>query len=148
LPPFLESLIDKAVSIDFIVEKLDIHDYENENYKSLKYSLEFSGVNILYERKVISKIAPVVPTVQYLFGFPPVDGLCIFTQNKIHKKILCGDEFSKIFQNSTSCVHKLQYLLVEKDRFRVWSYFPLDPENNNLKDYELTLEMRKTLFTN
>ncbi|MHA1338976.1 MAG: hypothetical protein ACTSRZ_12030 [Promethearchaeota archaeon] len=152
LPSFLEDLIDKAVSLDFEVQNLTQEDYKNKNYNSLKYSLEFSGANILYERKVISRLAPVIPSVQYLFGFSPLEGLCIFTSNKVHKKMLCNNEsFGDIVRASISFVHKLQYLLVEQNRFNVWFYIPLNPEkikNDSNEENRLTLEMRKILFTN
>ncbi|MBD3349875.1 MAG: hypothetical protein GF364_00135 [Candidatus Lokiarchaeota archaeon] len=142
----METQIDKAVSIDFEVKKLSSEDLTNENYKSLKFSLEFSGITILYERKVLSNKAPVIPDIQYLFGFEPVDGLCIFAKNKVHKEVLCDGKLFQVLRNSNSFVHSLQYLLVESDEFNVWSYLPLIAELKDDSNTASTLELRTKLF--
>jgi len=148
IPKFLERMIDDAVSVDFTVEPLKDLDLQNEMYKLMKYSLEFSNVDILYERKVISNLAPVIPKIQYLFGFRPVDGLCILTKNKKHKEVLCDGELFEIIRTSTSLIHSLMYLLVEQTQFNVWSYLPLDKDNPDLNDEKQNLELRRKLFTN
>lgn len=145
LPQFLEAKIDQAVALDFDLAPISDKDFENEQYSNLKYSLEFSGVQIMYERKVVSRQAPVIPRVQYLFGFPPIEGLCIFSKNKIHKEALCNGKLAEVHRQSTSFVHYLQYLLVEQDEFNVWSYLPLDPDF--MDQEELSLKMRTTLFS-
>jgi hypothetical protein len=149
IPEFLERMIDEAVSADFTIEPLKETDFQNETYKLMKYSLEFySAVDVLYERKVVSNLAPVIPKVQYLFGFRPVEGLCILTKNRKHKEVLCDGELFEIIRTSTSLIHSLMYLLVEQSQFNVWSYLPLDKENSNINDDKESLELRRKLFTN
>lgn len=134
--------------MDFKVLKLTDGDRYNENYDSIKYSLEFSGVTILYERKVLSDKFPVIPRVQFLFGFSPVEGLCIFAKNKFHKEVLCDGKLFEMVQQSTNLIHSIQYLLIEPENFNVWSYLPMAPNDENASDLSVGLELRRKLFTN
>lgn len=114
----------------------------------MKYSLEFSGVTILYERKVLSEKFPVIPKVQFLFGFTPIEGLCIFTKNKLHKEVLCDGKLFEMVRQSTNFVHSIQYILVEEEKFNVWSYLPMAINDDNSSDLSIGIELRRKLFTN
>lgn len=149
LPKSIIEMIDTAVSNDFKIENLTEDDYNNEIYKMMKDSLEFSNIHILYERKVISNIhrAPIIPEVQYLFGFTPVDGLCILAKNKQHKEVLCNGQLFSIIRESTCLIHSIMYLLVNKKKFEVWSYLPMETDSGfNTCHSDTGIKLRTKLF--
>ena len=80
----LENLIDKAVSSDFIIYEIKDEDKLNDSYKALEFTLSFNNINIEYVKKVESQKFPVIPKFQYLFGFFPKEGLCIYVNKKEH----------------------------------------------------------------
>lgn len=147
LPIFLEKMIDNAVSFDFRVEKISNEDLDNEMYQLMKQSLEFSNISIIYERRVLSAQYPVIPKIQYLFGFRPVDGLCLLTSNKKHKEVLCDGELFEIIRNSPSFIHSIMYLLIEQNKFQVWSYLPSDRNINEIEMGYQSLRLRRKLFS-
>ena len=127
LPHYLERMIDEAIEQDFVdVLRLSPHDRQNDMYKAIKFSFDAGHVEILYERKVVSadKASHVIPHKQFLFGFRPTDGLCIFSQKKSHKEMLCDGPIREL---ATQCplTQSLQYVLVPWDQFKVWSYIPI-----------------------
>lgn len=146
LPKELEHLIDEAISRDFQVLPVTEEDRKNDMFKALKFALGYSHTTILYERKVISDKAPVIPRVQFVFGFRPTEGLCIFADKKEHKEMLCD---SPIRELSKVCflTQSLQYVLVEADKFRVWSYIPVCCCGDTCPAKTRDLEMRKSLFS-
>ncbi|MHA1820357.1 MAG: hypothetical protein ACTSU2_15085 [Promethearchaeota archaeon] len=148
LPAFIEESIEKAVNIDFKVKTLEREDLKNPNLNALLESLEMSRIKVLYKRKVISRYHsdPIVPKVQYLVGFRPADGLCLYTENKIHKEILCDGMLSELSKNSANPVHALYYLLMEAEVFRIWCYVPYVEEDGSMQE-NLGLEMRIKLFS-
>ena len=116
-------------------------------YKAIKFAFMQSHTPILYERKVLSDKAPVIPAVQFLFGYPPNEsGFCIYTDKQAHKQMLCD---SPIRELSKSCflTQSLQYILVEADNFRVWSYSPVCCSDETCPVKTRDLEMRKSLFS-
>jgi hypothetical protein len=148
LPKALEAMIDQAVAQDFKdgVLKPEPEDLKNDMYKAMKFALECAHVKILYERKVITlNREPFIPKVQYLFGFKPTDGLCIFTQKKAHKIALCD---SPIRELARSCflTQSLMYILVEAKEFRVWSYVPVCCSNDTCPQKGRPFGLRKNLF--
>ena len=147
LPIFLEKMIDESVSFDFKIERISIEDQDNEMYQLMKKSLEFSNISVMYERRVISDQYPVIPKIQYLFGFKPVDGLCLLTANKKHKEVLCDGELFEIIRNSTSFIHSIMYLLVEQKKFQVWSYLPSDRNITEIEMGKQSLQLRRKLFS-
>ena len=100
----LEKLIDQAVERDFIVHKISKEDKKNDSYKALEFTLSFNNIEVKYKRKVESEKYPVIPRFQYLFGFYPKDGLCLFVKKKEHKTALCYFFFTNI--HKTSCGYK------------------------------------------
>lgn len=149
LPIYIENLIDEAVSLDFDIYPISDEDRANENFQNFKYSLEISNIEIVYLKKVISKnhAPPIVPKIQYLFGIRPVDGLCIYSNNEIHKKVLCSNEILDLMNSSSSIIHSFMYLIVEHEEFNVWSYIPLDPLSSRVDEQREDLKLRKKLFT-
>lgn len=119
----LENLIDQAVSRDFIIHKINDEDKENDSYKALDFTLSFNNIEKKYERKVESEKYPVIPKYQYLFGFYPEDGLCVYVNKQKHKTALCDGPLEEI-NKSCSLIHSLMYLLVPTDKFEVYSYLP------------------------
>ena len=119
----LENLIDQAVSRDFIVHEISEEDKVNDSYKALQFTLSFNSINIKYKRKVESEKYPIVPKYQYLFGFYPREGLCLFVNKKEHKTALCDGPLDDI-NKTCSLIHSLIYLLVPTDKFEVNSYLP------------------------
>jgi hypothetical protein len=113
----------------------------------MKYSLEFSGVTILYERKVLSEKFPVIPKVQFLFGFTQ-SRVYVFYENKLHKEVLCDGKLFEMVRQSTNFVHSIQYILVEEEKFNVWSYLPMAINDDNSSDLSIGIELRRKLFTN
>lgn len=139
----LEELITKAISRDFIIHPISEDDKENDSYKALKFTLSFNNIEIVYERKVESEKYPVIPRYQYLFGFYPRDGLCVFLNKENHKVAACDGPLEEI-SNSCSLVHSLMYLLVPKERFEVYSYLPACCElncSNSPKSYNLRINL-------
>lgn len=125
----LETLIDKAVSQDFIIHPITEEDKKNDSYKALSFSLKFNNIKIEYARKVESEKYPVIPRYQYLFGFYPQEGLCLYVNKDEHKKALCDGPLEEI-SNTCSLVHSLIYLLVPLNKFEVYSYLPACCELN------------------
>ena len=127
IPTYLENMIDEAVKQDFVdVLHLSDEDLENDMYKAILHSLNSARVELLYERKVISKDTNslVIPHEQFLFGFRPTDGLCIFTQKDAHKEMLCDGPVRELAKECP-LTQSLQYILVPLNDFRVWSYIPV-----------------------
>jgi hypothetical protein len=145
IPKALEQYIDQSISQDFQILPISDEDKENESYKEVHRELKQSWTPILYERKVISDKAPVIPRVQYLLGFPPTDGLCIFAKKIEHKKVLCE---SPVKELAKICVltQTIQYVLVEPDNFTVWGYMPICCCGDNCSAKALDLKLRQTLF--
>jgi len=127
IPKYLEDMVDDAVTQDFLqVQKISNEDRRNETYSSMVYSLQAAGVEILYERVVISedKLSWVIPHKQYLFGFKPTEGLCIFSNKEQHKSMLCDGPIRELAKQCP-LTQSLQYILVPTNEFRVWSYIPV-----------------------
>jgi len=149
LPTYLEDMIDKAIGQDFVeVLHLTPADHEAEVYKAIMYSFLSAHVEILYERIVRStdKESRVIPYEQYLFGFRPTEGLCILTQKKQHKAMLCDGPIRELAKQCP-LTQSLQYVLVPKNQFRVWSYIPIccsDDDTCALKSRPLSI--RRDLF--
>ena len=127
LPPYLEEMIDKSVIQDFVsVNKLSPEDRQNDMYKAIQFSFKSAHIEIVYERKVISsdEHSIVIPREQFLFGFTPTEGLCIFSQKDQHKAMLCDGPIREL---ATACplTQSLQYVLVPLNSFNVWSYIPV-----------------------
>lgn len=139
----LTQLVDKAVSRDFIIHEISEEDRQNDSYKALSFTLTFNKINVEYERKVETTKYPVIPRYQYLFGFRPHEGLCLFVQKKQHKTALCDGPLDDISQ-TCSLIHSLVYLLVPIDRFEVYTYLPACCElncQNSPKQYDLRISL-------
>lgn len=149
IPKYLEDLIDDSVKQDFLeVLPLSPEDRKNDMYKAIKFSFSAGNIDILYERKVISsdKESRVVPHKQFLFGFRPTEGLCIFTQKKQHKEMLCDGPIREL---ATHCflTQSLQYALVPLNEFRVWSYIPVCCNTEDTCPLKTRpLDLRRDLF--
>ena len=140
---YLEDLIDKAVSKDFIIRELSKEDKESDIFKSIIFTLNFSNIIIEYQKKVESINYPVIPRYQFLIGFYPRDGLCLFVKKKEHKKALCDGPLEQI-SKTCSLVHSLIFLLVPIDKFEVYSYLPSCCEincDNSPKQYALRIDL-------
>ena len=139
----LVKLIDKAVSRDFIIHPVSEGDRDTDSYKALVFTLAFNNVNIEYERKVETINYPVIPQFQYLFGFNPKEGLCLFVNKKEHKVALCEGPLEDI-SNKCSLVLSLIYLLIPVNRFEVYTYLPACCElncANSPKQYDLRISL-------
>jgi hypothetical protein len=142
-PDFVE-LIDKAVAKDFIVKEITSDDKNNDFYKSMKFTLDFNKIKILYERKVITHNF-ILPKIQYIFGFRPKEGLCLLVNKKVHKHILCDGPLADL-NDRCLLINGLQFLLVQSDSFKVWSYIPACPCERKCDLDELALELRTRLW--
>lgn len=139
----LEDLIDKAVARDFIIHNLSETDKNNDSYKALSFTLSFNNINIEYERKVETEKYPVIPRYQYLFGFYPHEGLCLFVNKGEHKAALCDGPLEDI-SAKCSLVQSLIFLLVPIDKFEVYTYLPACCElncSNSPKQYDLRINL-------
>ncbi len=139
----LEALIDKAVSRDFIIHRISNDDKKTDSYKALSFTLTFNNIEIQYERKVETIKYPIIPQFQYLFGFNPEEGLCIFVKKEEHKRALCEGPMDEI-SSTCSMVHSLLYLLVPINRFEVYTYLPACCElncANSPKQYDLRINL-------
>ncbi len=141
----LDELIDKAISRDFIIHAVSEEDHQNDSYKALLFTLTFNKIRIQYERKVETTKALKIPKFQYLFGFNPNEGLCVFVNKKEHKRVLCDGPLEEI---SKTCllVHSLVYLLVPTNKFQVYSYYPTCCELNCV-NHPKQYELRTRLYT-
>ncbi len=145
----LEKLIDQAVSRDFIVHEIEEEDKLNDSYKALEFTLSFNNIEIKYKKKVESEKYPIIPKYQYLFGFYPGEGLCLFVNKKEHKTALCEGPLNELNKNC-SLIHSLIYLLVPTNKFEVYSYLPACCEincPNSPKQYDLRIGLYKTKET-
>jgi hypothetical protein len=139
----LESLIDKAVSRDFIIYEITEEDKQKDSFKALEFTLDFNNIHIDYKRKVESERYPIIPRYQYLFGFKPSEGLCLYVNKEEHKKVLCDGPLEEI-SNTCSLIHSLMYFLIPIDRFEVYSYLPACCElncPNSPKQYNLRINL-------
>ncbi len=139
----LLQLIDKAVSQDFTIHEITEEDRLNDSYKALKFTLSFNKIHVKYERKVETDKYPIIPQFQFLFGFDPNDGVCLFVDKERHKSALCDGPLEEI-NNSCSLIHSLMYLLVPIGKFEVYSYLPACCEincPNSPKQYELRIDL-------
>ncbi len=144
LPKEFVDLLDKAVANDFIVKEISEDDKKNDFYKSMKFTLNFNQIKIIYERKVITTQF-ILPRVQYLFGFHPKEGLCLLVNKKVHKKILCDGPLAEL-NEKCFLINSLQFLLVQSDAFKVWSYIPVCPCPETCANTPLALELRTRLY--
>ena len=140
----LEGLIDQAVSRDFILHQISEQDRQNDSYKALEFTLSFNNISIEYKRKVESSKYPVIPRYQYVFGFYPRDGLCLFVNKQEHKKALCNGPLEDI-SSTCSLIHSLIYLIVPVDKFEVYTYLPACCELN-CKNSPNQFNLRISLF--
>lgn len=139
----LEQLINTAVSQDFIIHPITPEDQKTDSYKALAFSLSLNKIKIEYQKKVESEKYPVIPRFQYLFGFYPNEGVCIYVNKKEHKAALCEGPMDQI-SNTCSLIHSLVYLLVPVDRFEVYTYLPACCEincQNSPKQYDLRINL-------
>ena len=139
----LEGLIDKAVSRDFITHEISEEDRKNDSYNALEFTLSFNSINVEYVRKVESEKYPVIPRYQYLFGFTPSEGMCLYVNKEEHKKALCDGPLEDI-SSSCSLIHSLMYLIIPTDKFEVYSYLPACCElncQNSPKQYGLRINL-------
>lgn len=149
IPSYLEKMIDEAIAQDFEeVRKLTEEDRINDMYKAIMFSFNAAHVEVLYERKVISADTHsiVIPHEQFLFGFRPTDGLCIFSQKSQHKAMLCDGPIREL---ATACplTQSLQYVLIPLDTFNVWSYIPVCCSSlDTCAGKTRPLNLRKDLF--
>ena len=151
LPPYLEKMIDEAIIQDFIeARKITDEDRKNDMYKAIMFSLNAAQIEVVYERKVISQDqnSIVIPHEQFLLGFHPTGGLCIFSQKAEHKAMLCDGPIRELAQ-ACPLTQSLQYILVPLYKFRVWSYIPVCCNTNDTCPYKARpLEYRRELFKN
>ncbi len=151
LPASLEKMIDEAISRDFLqVLPITDNDRKNDMYKAIKFSFDAARVELLYQRKVISidQQSLVIPHEQFLFGFHPTDGFCVFTQKKQHKIMLCDGPVRELAKQCP-LTQSLQYVLVPLNAFKVWSYIPVCCQADDtcpVKSRPLIL--RRNLFEN
>ncbi len=147
LPKSLESMVDNAIKQDFTeIMPITADDRKNDMYKAMRFALDCAHVKILFERKCITiGKEPVIPKIQFMFGFKPMDGLCIFTQKKAHKTVLC-DNAARDFAKGCFLTQSLQYILVESEAFRVWRYIPVCCSNDTCALKKRPLEIRANLF--
>lgn len=147
IPKYVIDMIDESVRQDFVkVLELTPPDRENSMYKAMRFALTCAHVKVLYERKVISDKAPVIPREQFLIGFRPTDGLCIFVQKKAHKTMLCDGPIREL---AKQCIltQSLQYVLVQTTEFKVWSFIPICCSMHETCPYKVRpLDMRRNLF--
>jgi len=148
IPKYLEDLIDDSILQDFVeIRHITPEDRNHEMYKAIKFSFKVGHIEILYERKVISsdKESIVIPHEQFLFGFRPHEGLCIFTQKKQHKEMMCDGPIRELAKH---CVltQSLQYALVPLNEFRVWSYIPICCSQDTCPLKTRPLDLRRELF--
>ena len=139
----LELLIDKAVSQDFTIHKISEQDEEIDSFKALKFSLSFNNITIEYQRKVESSKYPKLPRFQFLFGFLPKEGICLYVNKPMHKTALCDGPLEEI-NSKCLLIHSLIYLLIPEDKFEVYSYLPSCCEancSNSPKQYNLRINL-------
>ncbi len=139
----LEGLIDKAVTRDFIIHEISEEDRKNDSYNTLEFTLSFNSINVEYVRKVESEKYPVIPRYQYLFGFTPSEGMCLYVNKEEHKKALCDGPLEEM-SSSCSLIHSLMYLIIPTDKFEVYSYLPACCElncQNSPKQYGLRINL-------
>lgn len=139
----LEDFINQAVSRDFIIHEISEEDKNNDSYKALNFTLSFNNIKVQYKKKVESEKYPVIPQFQYLFGFEPSEGLCLFVNKEVHKIALCDGPLEGI-SKACSLVHSLMYLLVPLDKFEVYTYLPACCEINcfnSPKQYDLRINL-------
>ena len=140
----LEGLIDKAVSQDFIIHEITEENKRNNSYKALEFTLAFNNITIEYQRKVETERYPIIPRFQFLFGFFPTEGLCLFVNKKEHKIALCDGPLEDI-SSACSLIHSLMYLLLPVNgSFEVFSYLPACCEIdcvNSPKQYNLRINL-------
>ncbi|MHA1680404.1 MAG: hypothetical protein ACTSUE_05310 [Promethearchaeota archaeon] len=137
-------LINKAVEMDFIVKEINDEDRLNDFYKSMKFTLTFNQIQVLYERKVITTNF-ILPRVQYIFGFRPKEGLCLLVNKKAHKSVLCDGPLADL-NDKCMLINGLQFLLVQSDSFKVWSYIPGCPCERPCELDGKALELRTRLW--
>jgi len=125
LPKAFIDLIDKVVATDFAVEEITDEDSANDFYEGMNFTLDFTQIKILYERKVFST-STVLPKVQYLFGFRPKEGLCLLVYKKVHKHVLCDGPQADL-NGKCFLINGFQFLLCQSDAFKVWGYIPPCP---------------------
>jgi hypothetical protein len=148
LTPNLIKIIDEAIGQDFDeVCQISDEDRKNDMYKAIKFALDAAHIKILYNRKVITENKePVIPYAQFIFGFKHADGLCIFTQKRHHKEMLCDGPLQEV---AKKCVltQSLQYILVESKSFKVWSFIPICCSNSDSCGVKKNpLHLRRNLF--
>ncbi len=137
-------LIDKAVQNDFIVKEITEEDMRNIHYKALKDTLHNAyQTDVLYERRVFSHLE-ILPKLQYLFGFKPRDGICLFLNKPIHKVIACHD-LTKLNQGCY-LVNGLQFLLTESDADKTWCFVPLCPCEQTCELVSTAKDLRTRLW--
>ncbi|MBD3186870.1 hypothetical protein GF325_08600 [Candidatus Bathyarchaeota archaeon] len=138
------ALIDKAVAMDFIVKRVVDDDRKNDFYKSMNFTLKFNQILVLYERKVITTNF-ILPRVQYIFGFKPKEGLCLLVNKKVHKHVLCDGPLADL-NDKCMLINGLQFLLVQSDSFKVWSYIPPCPCERPCELDGKAIELRTRLW--
>lgn len=138
------ALIDKAVAMDFIVKRVADDDRQNDFYKSMNFTLKFNQIQVLYERKVITTNF-ILPRVQYIFGFKPKEGLCLLVNKKVHKHVLCDGPLADL-NDKCMLINGLQFLLVQSDSFKVWSYIPPCPCERPCELDGKAIELRTRLW--
>lgn len=123
-PQSLEILIDHTVSEDFPqIEALNESDFEEKPLRRILHFLSVNKSQIRYIKKVHSSIAPVVPEIQILIGFVPMEGLCFISKQENHKKVLCG-QYIKELMEACPLVHSLEYILFDPKTGSIWAYVP------------------------
>ena len=147
LPKSLETLVDTCVKQDFTeIQPITAEDRKNDMYKAMRFALECGHVKVLYERKCVTVgKEPVIPKTQFLFGFKPTEGLCIYTLKKAHKSLLCDNSIRE-FAKGCFLTQSLQYILVESEAFRIWSYVPQCCSCETCAQKTRPSELRANLF--
>nr|MDO8118412.1 hypothetical protein [Candidatus Sigynarchaeota archaeon] len=141
--PFID-LIDKAIMNDFIVKEITEEDRKNIHYQALKDTLHNAYQTVvLYERRVFSQM-DILPKLQYLFGFKPRDGICLFLNKPMHKVIACRD-LAKLNQGCF-LVNKFQFLLTESDADKTWCFVPLCPCEDTCELVSTARDLRTRLW--
>ena len=147
LPKYLEETIDKSILQDFYkIRPLVDKDMNNEMFKAIMFTFQAAHISVKYTRVVYSDKTPVVPRKQFLIGYEPGNsGLCLFSSNSAHKEMLCD---SPIRELATSCflTQSLQYVLLEWDKFNVWSFIPVCCSDEVCPSKSRPVNMRTKLF--
>lgn len=141
-----ENVINECIRRDFCgILPLTAEDEQRETYKALKFTLYYNHCPIIFKKIGIIKINEGIGESVYLIAFRRTEQTDLLIRNPVHRNV--GGNFRGFPEPNCIAYMNIQFILMEFEEFRVWSYMPVCGIQHEHCPYQArSFELRRHLF--